>query len=152
MQLTKHTQKILLVVHVVHCQTSYLKMLAMILIMNQMLILLRQNHAFLPKARGIKQSETSVMISKLESQQTYGKSIKIFRIVVAAQYIDYIEYLMFKYLIFFFLYLHLAIIYCIYFERKIKMPTFHPLFLFFGLNVILGYLEYLKIQNTCERT
>ena len=53
--------KILFAVLVVHYQTSYLKILAMMLTKKQMLIFLRQNtqnHACFPKARGIKQSIT----------------------------------------------------------------------------------------------
>ena len=54
-----------LVVPVTHYQTSYLKMLV-IVIMKQILILKRMNHACLPKEKGIKQNETVKVISKLK--------------------------------------------------------------------------------------
>ena len=50
-------------------------MMALILIMKQMLILLRQNHTCCPNARGRQQSETVGVISKLESSEKYGNSI-----------------------------------------------------------------------------
>ena len=56
--------KILLLVPVVHYKTSQLKMLAIILIIKEMLIPLRRNHACLQKARGIKQKGTVRVISK----------------------------------------------------------------------------------------
>lgn len=55
-------------------------------VMKQILIILTQNHACIPKAGEIKQSVTIGLINKLESQERCRKSIKSFRICQAPLY------------------------------------------------------------------
>ena len=73
-------EKILIGGQVVDYQMTYLKMLTMILIVKQTVILLWLNHAWLSKARGINQSETFEVTSKLKPSKIFGKNIKRFRI------------------------------------------------------------------------
>ena len=77
--------EILVIVQEAHYQMSYLKMLAMILIMKQMLIHLRQSQNCLSKVRGMKPSHTVRVINKLVSKEACEKSMKRFRILQASQ-------------------------------------------------------------------
>ena len=77
--------EILVIVQEAHYQMSYLKMLAMILIMKQMLIHLRQSQNCLSKVRGMIPSHTVRVINKLVSKETCEKSMKRFRILQASQ-------------------------------------------------------------------
>ena len=117
---------------------------SLLLIMKQILTPLRQNHACLPKARGIKQSEIVGLISKLKSSETRGKNISFLKFlfkdlesskqhsiwIQIKEYLN-IQYLIFKYLtVFHFFIFPLAIR---PFENKIKNVNLLSIFSFFLL-------------------
>ena len=56
--------KLLLVVQIVHYQTSTLKMLVMILMMKQIVLFLKQSRVYLPKAKGIKKARLCEQIAQ----------------------------------------------------------------------------------------
>ena len=94
--------EILLVVLIVHYQTSCLKILAMVLKMKQMLILLTQNHACIPRGRRTKKPYIVGVIRKIESEETCRKSMYRICIHIYAYISIYIYIYIYIYILYIF--------------------------------------------------
>ena len=113
MELHVFQGELLIVGRVVPYQTPHLKTVSVILIIKQMLIVLTQNHACLWDTRGIKQSYTVGVISKFKSQEICRNSKGVSKVLSSTkhhsiwvqmkEYLN-IQYLLFKYLVFFLFY------------------------------------------------